>query len=188
MIQVDLPAAFALGQIGAFMARDALKKEKDLFANRFLGPLNCYLSCGFAPGGMFLLVGWPAWECMYITDWFEHPYNRPLAAGAYILFMIIMVLLGNLGFILAHHWYRCNKDRWVTAGITVGIIGALLPFLLKWGIWWDIGTFQEVIRNKGGYSFWTPPFVYGWAGIMSYMAVATTGILLWFKKQNNRYK
>ncbi len=184
MLQVDLPAAFAIGQVCAIMAKDALKKEKDLFANKFLGPVNLFFSCGFAPGGLFLLIGWPAWECMYVTKWFEQPYDRPLCAVAYILFFIVMVLLGNLGFILGHYWYRGNKDKWVIAGSIIGVALALLPFLIKWGIWWDIGTYQEVALNKGGYSFWKPPFFYGWLGIMSYMVVTFAGILLWLRKQS----
>ncbi len=62
MVQVDLPAAFAVGHIYALLSKGYLKKEKRLFTNRLLGPLNFFLTCGFVPGGLFLLVGWPAWE------------------------------------------------------------------------------------------------------------------------------
>ena len=184
MLQVDLPAAFAIGQICAIMAKDGLKKEKDLFANKFLGPVNLYLACGFAPGGLFLLIGWPAWECMYVTNWFENPYDRPWCAVAYIGFLLSMILLGNLGFILGHYCYRIKKDKLVIIGSITGIVLKLLPFVLRWGIWWNIGTYQEVVVNKGGYSFWQPPFFYGWLGIMSYMIVTGAITLLWLRKKS----
>ncbi len=180
MVQVDLPAAFAVGQIFAGLSRSYLKKDERLFRNRLLGPFNFYLSCAFAPVGMFLLIGWPAWELMYQTGWFENPANRPLAAGAYVLFGIAMMVLGNLGFILAHHWYRKGRDRWVVIGSVVGLVLTLLPFLLRWGIWMKIGTYQEVVEQGAGYSFWSAPFNSGWLVLMSYLVITTVvmGLLL----------
>jgi len=64
MIQVDLPAAFAVGQVFSMLSKKYLVKETELFTSKLLGPFNFYLTCGFVPGGLFLLVGWPAWE-----DW-----------------------------------------------------------------------------------------------------------------------
>jgi len=186
MIQVDLPAAFAVGQIYAILSRNYLKKEPNKFANRLLGPLNFYLSCGFVPAGLFLLIGWPSWETMYVTAWVENPFNRPLAAGFYILFMVLMILLGNVGFILAHHWYRKGKDRLVVYGSITGVILAFLPFLLKWGIWWKIGTYSKVKLGEG-YSFWEPPFILGWVFIMSYLAIVTVITGLWFKKKGSQF-
>ncbi len=185
MVQVDLPAAFAVGQIFAFLSKDYLKKERSKFTNKLLGPLNCYLSCGFAPGGMFLLIGWPAWEVMYATDWMENPYDKPLVVALYIIFSISMVVLGNFGYILAHHWYQKGKDNWVIYGSIAGVFLTLLPFVLKWGIWWQIGTYAE-IQSQLGYSFWKPPFFNGWLGIMSYLILCTIGVGVWFKKKGNR--
>lgn len=185
MVQVDLPAAFAVGQIFALLSKEYLKKEPRTFTNRLLGPLNFYLSCGFAPGGLFLLVGWPAWELMYATGWAEAPYNRPLAAGFYVLFAVIMVVLGNVGFIMAHRWYQKGKDAWVVYGSISGVALTLLPFLLNWGVWLKIGTYAE-LASRGGYSFWQPPFFSGWLAIMSYLAVCTIGMGIWLSKRGSR--
>ncbi len=104
MVQVDLPAAFAVGQIFAILSRGYLKKESRKFTNRLIGPLNVFLSCCFAPVGMFLMIGWPAWEVMYWTGWVEAPFDRPYVAGFYVLFGISMVVNEKVGFILANLW------------------------------------------------------------------------------------
>ena len=184
MVQVDLPAAFAVGQAFGIMAKKYLKKEPDTFFSKLLGPFNFYLTCGFIPGGMFLLIGWPAWECMYTTNWVENPFDRPLVVGFYILFMIVMIVLGNAGFILAHKWYRKGKDKWVAWGTTIGVVLAVLPFALRWGIWMNIGTYADV-KAGAGYSFWDPPFFHGWLAIMSWLAVTMILAGLWFRKKGN---
>lgn len=186
MIQVDLPAAFTVGHVFALLSKNYLKKEPNMFASRLLGPLNFYLSCGFVPVGLFLLIGWPSWETMYATAWIENPFNRPLAAGFYVLFMVLMILLGNIGFILAHHWYRKGKDRLVIYGSITAAILAFLPFLLRWGIWWKIGAYAQV-KSGEGYSFWEPPFILGWVFIMSYLVIVTVITGLWFKKEGSQF-
>ncbi len=185
MVQVDLPAAFTVGQVFAFLSKKYLKKEPEIFANKLLGPLNLYLSCGFAPVGMFLLIGWPAWEVMHVTGWVENPFNRPLVAGFYVLFMIAMVLLGNVGFILGHQWYKKGKDKWVIYGAIIGAIVTFLPFLLKWGVWWNVGQYDEVMAGRGA-SFWKPPFFYGWLVVMSYFFIITILTGIWFKKRGSK--
>jgi len=185
MIQVDLPAAFAIGQIYGILAKDYLKKEPEKFTNRLLGPLNFYLTCGYIVAGLYLLIAYPSWETMYITKWVENPYNRPLAAGFYILFMISMVVLGNVGFILAHHWYLKGKDRYVVYGAVIGVVLTFLPFLVRWGVWGKIGTYEQIMRGEG-YSFGESPFIYGWLGFMGYMALATIFTGIWFRKRGAR--
>ncbi len=186
MIQVDLPAAFTLGQFFALLSKNYLKKEPDKFTNKLLGPLNFYLCCGFVPGGLFLLIGWPAWEAMFATPWLEFPFNRPLVVGFYVLFVILLVVLGNVGFISAHHWYRKGKDKFVIYGAVIGFILTVLPFLLKWGVWMKIGTYAE-IKAGSGYSFWQPPFFYGWLCIIGYQAVTMAIFGLWLKRRDKRF-
>lgn len=181
MIQVDLPAAFAVGQFFAFLSKNYLKKTPEKFTNKLLGPFNFYMSCGFVPAGLYLLVGWPSWEAMYTTDWVEKTFNNPLVAGFYVLFVITMILLGNSGFILAHHWYLKGKDKLVAYGSAAGLVLALLPFLLRWGVWWKIGTYAQIQANQGC-SFWETPFFGGWVIIMGYMAAATVVMSMWLKK------
>lgn len=185
MVQVDLPAAFTIGMVFALLAKKYLKKEPDIFTNKLIGPLNLYMSCSFSPAGLFLLVGWPAWEVMYVTGWVEKPFDRPLVAGFYIVFFIAMMLLANVGFWLAHYWYKKGKDKLVAIGAIVGGIVTVSPFILNWGIWWNIGTYSDVTAGAG-YSFFKPPFFHGWLAIMSYLAITTVLTGLWFKYRGSK--
>jgi uncharacterized BrkB/YihY/UPF0761 family membrane protein len=185
MVQVDLPGAFAVGHIFALLSKKYLKDEPEIFTNKLLGPLNLYLTCGYSFAGMFLLIGWPAWEVMYASAWVENPFDRPLVAGFYVLFLVAMVLLGNFGFMLAHWWYRKGKDKWVVYGSIVGVILTVLPFLLKWGVWFTVGTYAENAAG-GGYSFWQPPFFHGWLVVMGWFAVITILTGIWFKKKGSQ--
>ncbi len=181
MVQVDLPAAFALGQIFAFISKSALKKENNIWTNKLSGPVALYMSIGFSPVGLFFLTGWPSWELMYTTVWMENPFNRPMVAIAYIGFLVIMVLLGMSGFILGHWFYKKGKDVLVKIGMIVGLFLTFLPFLVRWGVWWKIGTYDQ-IQQGTGYSFFEPPFVFSWLFIMIYMVISTTITVICIKK------
>ena len=186
MVQVDLPAAFTVGQIFAWLSRDYLVKDPHLFTNRLLGPFNFFMSCCYVPVGMFLMIGWPAWEVMYQTEWVENPFNRPWVAAFYVLFAVVMIILGNVGFLLAHHWLRTGRERWVVVGASIGAVLTVLPFVLRWGIWMDVGTFAEVMAG-GGTSFWDAPFHPAWLTIMSYMVLTLLAMGVWLKVKGNRF-
>lgn len=181
MVQVDLPAAFALGQIFAFISKKALKKETNLWTNKLSGPVALYMSIGFSPVGLFFLAGWPSWELMYTTGWMENSFNRPMVAAAYIGFLVVMVILGMFGFMLGHWFYRKGKDVLVKVGMVVGLFLTFLPFFVRWGVWWHIGTYEQ-IQNGQGYSFFESPFVFSWLFIMLYMVISTTITVIALKK------
>lgn len=182
MVQVDLPAAFATGQLFALLSKNYLEKEPEILTSRLLGPFNFYMTCCFSPAGLFLLIGWPSWEVMYLTDWVERPFDRPLVAGFYVIFLMLILVLGNLGFTLGHRWIRLGRHRWVLWGAILGGLATVAPFLLRWGVWWTIGTHQDFLDGSG-YSFWSPPFFWGWLVVMSYLAVSSVITGLWFLKQ-----
>ena len=183
MIQVDLPAAFAIGQAFSMLSGSYLKKEPELFTSKLLGPFNFYLATGFVPGGLFLLAGWPAWEAMFTVQWIENSYNNPVVAAVYVIFVIAMILCGNFGYLLGHYFYKKKKDKFVKYTLLAGIVFTFLPFLLRWGSWRKIGTFAE-IQAGGGYPFGESPFFGGWLCIMGYLLL--TGIIagIWFLKKS----
>lgn len=185
MVQVDLPAAVAVGQGFALLTTDYLKREASLATNRLLGPLNLYLVCGLAPAGLYLLVGWPAWELMYVTGWFENPFDRPLAAAAYVVFVMAMVVLGNASFMAAHSLIQRGRERAVRWATVIALLLTVLPFGVRWGVWLQVGTFDQ-IKASAGYSFWSAPFFPGWVCVMSYLALTTVAFGIWLRKVGNR--
>lgn len=187
MVQVDLPAAFTLGQLLAMMSAKYLKKNNELVTNKLLGPFNVYLTAGFIPIGMFLMVVWPSWEVMYVTDWVEKTFNNPAVGVFYVLFMIAMIILGNIGYILGHYCYLRGKDKLVPYITVVGAFLTVLPFLLRWGVWMEVGTYSQ-IQSDSGYSFWQPPFFYSWLVLMLYGAGTFMIAALWFRKKSTTLK
>jgi hypothetical protein len=111
---------------------------------------------------------------MYVSGWFEKTYNNPPVGVFYIAFMMIMVLLGNAGYIVSHYLYQKGKDKTVTLIAWIAGFLTILPFLLRWGVWWHVGTF-DMIQKGSGYSFFQPPFFYSWLGLMLYFLFATIG-------------
>ena len=88
-----------------------------------------------------------------------------------MLFLISMVMLGNLGFILGHYWIRKGKDLFLNIGIAVSAVLTGLPYLIYWGVYWRIGTYAE-IQKGGGYSFFAPPFIVSLVVLFTYLAGA----------------
>lgn len=186
MVQVDLPAAFTIGHLFAYLGRDYLRKDPQLFTNRLLGPFNVFMACCYAPVGLFLLVGWPAWEIMYVSPLLDSSFDRPWVAAFHVGFLAAMVILGNVGFLLGHHWLLRGAERRIRAAIAIGALLTVLPFLLRWGIWMQVGSYQGVVEQGGGYSFWDPPFFTGWAVVMSYMAVTLVAMGWWLRYRAGR--
>ncbi|HED34827.1 MAG TPA: hypothetical protein ENJ08_11580 [Gammaproteobacteria bacterium] len=186
MIQVDLPAALAIGQVFALLSQNYLRKEKEYYTSKPLGMLNFYFACGFVPGGLYLISAYPAWEIMYKTGWLDVPFDNPPVAYFTVIFVILMVLLGNVGYIFAHWCYRTARDRLVPWTTALAVFLTFLPFMVDWGVWMKIGTFNEVSQG-GGYSFWDPPFFYGWLIIIGWLVITTVAAGLWFKKKVDKY-
>lgn len=143
MVQVDVPAAFAMGQVYALIAKQSLSKEPSLLGNRFITLNNWYVTLILAPVGLFLLVGWPGWETMYRWSWVESVQFHPFTALFYILFLAAMVIIGNAGFIIAHRLYLRNKDQTAKKLLVVSIIISLSAFLIDINAPFSIGTFEE---------------------------------------------
>lgn len=188
MVQVDIPAAFAVGQILAILSKRYLKKENLKFFHKLMGPLNWYYTFIFAPVGMFLLVGWPGWECMYWWKWVERPMFNPFIALFYVLFYMSMVAIGNFSYILAHHLYLKGKEKIVNILTVIGLIGTVLPFILWPFTWFHVGTYDQyhAVPRQTTSMFKTPSFFYPWLFIMGFFVIGTLGFCFWLKKKADR--
>ncbi|MDP2992302.1 MAG: hypothetical protein Q8N82_02935 [Deltaproteobacteria bacterium] len=185
MVQVDLPGAFAAGQIFAFLSRGYLKKEKHLFMHRLMGPMAVYFALLFAPAGLFLLICWPAWECMYRWEWVEKPAGNPSVSFFYVGFYMAMVVIGCASYMLAHRLYRQGKDRTVKRLCAAGVIVTLLPFFLRPFTWYYVGTYAQYhALPRQTATFGTPSFFFSWLGAMGYFIIASVFFGLWLKKKS----
>ena len=184
MIQVDLPGAIAAGQILALLSKKYLKKEEHKFTHRLMGPIGWYFALIYAPIGMFLLIGWPAWEGMYWWEWVERPaFNAPVAFF-YISFYLSMILLGNASYIVGHSLYLNGRDKVVNVLAVISVIATILPFMLWPFTWYYVGTYAQyhAVPKETTTLFSTPSFFFPWLGVMGYFTIATVGFGLWLKR------
>ncbi|MEC4684752.1 MAG: hypothetical protein VST71_03345 [Nitrospirota bacterium] len=184
MIQVDIPGAIAAGQIFALLSKKYLKKEENIFTNRLTGPISLYFALFFAPVGMFLLIGWPAWESMYWWKWIEKPAFNPPVAFFYIAFNISMILLGTGSYFTGHALYRRGKEGTVKLLSVLSVIATLLPFILWPLTWYHIGTYNEfhAVPNETTTLFNTPSFFWSWLAVMGYFVVTSVIFGIWIKR------
>lgn len=188
MVQVDIPGAFAAGQIFAVLSKKYLKKEEREFTHRLSGPIGWYFSLIYAPIGMFLLFGWPAWEGMYWWEWIETPAFNPPVAFFYIFFYIAMIAIGNLSYVLGHRLYKKGKDQTVNILAVVGVIVTILPFFIWQLTWYHVGTYAQYHADPRETTSMlsTPSFFYSWLLIMGYFAIATVIFGLWIRKYSGK--
>lgn len=184
MVQVDLPGAFAAGQIFAILSKNYLKKEPNKLTHRLIGPIGWYFALIFAPVGMFLLFGWPAWESMYWWKWVEQPAFNPPIAFFYLSFYLAMIIIGNISYILGHSLYQKGKDKTVNILALLGSIATILPFFLWPLTWYHVGTYSQYhsIPRDTTTMFGTPSFFFPWLYVMSYLTIGSVIFGLWIKR------
>lgn len=184
MVQVDIPGAFAVGQILAMLSRKYLEGEKELFTHRLMGPVAAYFSLMFAPAGLFLLICWPAWESMYWWDWVERPAMNSWVSFFYIGFYMCMIIIGCGSYIAAHKFYRARKDKIVTASAIIGTVATLLPFFIWPYTWYHVGTYAQYHSRPMTTTtmFDTPAFFYSWLCVMSYVSISSVCFGIWIRK------
>jgi len=188
MVQVDLPGAFAAGQIFAILSKGYLASERHLVTHRLMGPIAAYFSLMFAPVGLFLLICWPAWESMYWWEWVERPAMDPPVSFFYLGFYMIMILIGCSSFMTAHKFYLMGKERVVRVTAIIGVIATLLPFFLWPFTWYHVGTYAQyhAIPKETTSMFDHPTFFSSWLAVMGYFALSSIVFGLWIKANSAR--
>jgi hypothetical protein len=172
MVQVDIPAAFAMGQLLAMVGRKSLKTGQPSVRDRFLVLTNWYTSLILGTTGLFLLVGWPGWETMYQWSWVENPQFKPMVALFYIVFLVLMVILGNAGFLMSYRLIRSNREALAKTILALSVIGTFAPFLIDIKAPFYIGTYQQYHAGQASLIF-NSPFICSWFGIMLFWVIGS---------------
>ena len=175
MVQVDLPGAFAMGQILAWLSRRFLQSTGLRVTHSLMGIIVLYFSVVYAPVGLFLLVGWPAWESMYWWSWIEQPAFHPWTAAFTIAFYLAMMLIGVASYILGHALLQRNMKRTVIALSIIGVIATLVPFFVWPMTWYHIGTHAQyhAVPRMTTTMFGTPAFLIPWAIAIAWLVIGT---------------
>ena len=131
MVQIDIPIAFAVGQMLADAASRQLQTGKAEPYYRTLALTNIYTGLVFAPIPIYFLVDYFGWETTYMYD----PERLTRFFVPIVLFALM--LAANLGFWLSS---ALIKKGW-------GIIGRGL-YILIWlySLGWIFGNWPRATR------------------------------------------
>jgi hypothetical protein len=189
MVQVDIPAAFAMGQLLAVVGRKSLKTGQPSVRDRFLLLTNWYTSLILGTTGLFLLVGWPGWETMYQWAWVENPQFKPMVALFYIVFLVLMIALGNAGFLMSYRLIRSNRDSLAKAILALSVIGTFAPFLIDIKAPFYIGTYQQYHTGRALLVF-NSSFIFSWFGIMLFWVIGSVVFVrkVYSEDKSNRHQ
>ena len=202
MVQLDIPAAFAVSMVFIDVGRNILKREAEetpgetprayyhfLFRSIFVA--------GFviSPAGLYLLAGWPGWEQLYWSKRFEELilqgwFNALLPA----FFIMSIVLAGYLGHILGYRLITTGKEKYLRPTYIGVLILSSIPVLLSYPAFLLVGTYDQY-HNLNGQTreamvyAWKNPYGFGvgWLGVIIYFTASLLYFFLKIRKESREY-
>lgn len=199
MVQLDIPAAFAVSMLFVDLGRNILKREAERMPGEKPGAYYHFLFrsiffAGFviSPAGLYLLAGWPGWEQLYWSKRFEELilrgwFNALLPA----FFIMSIVLAGYIGHILGYRLITTGKEKYLRP-IYIGVLVlSSIPVLLSYPAFLLVGTYDQY-HNLNGQTreamtaVWKNPYDFsvGWLGVMIYFAAALIYSILKIRKES----
>ncbi|KPA18857.1 conserved hypothetical protein, membrane [Candidatus Magnetomorum sp. HK-1] len=149
MVQVDVFWSYALGASFASAASRQLKIKSNPFQNDYFTYTLLYLSCIFAPSGIYLLWQFPHWETMQVAT-----CHGDLPAWLVTIFSITNITQGILGFWVS---YQCIKaGRYYLAHLQWFLAYFCMFFVLVhgWdGLGWQRFLYDPTVLNN---QLWEP--------------------------------
>jgi ABC-type branched-subunit amino acid transport system permease subunit len=137
MVQIDIPIAFAVGQMLADAANQQLKTRRAEPYYRTLAFTNIFTGLFFAPIPVYFLVDYFGWETTYM-------YAPDRVTRFFIpIVLFVVILAANLGFWLSHALIQKGRDRVGRAIYTLIWIYALGWILVNWPRSTRIGTYTQ---------------------------------------------
>jgi hypothetical protein len=137
MVQIDIPIAFAVGQMLADAANQQLRTTRPAPYFRALAYTNMFTGLFFAPIPMYFLIDYFGWETTYMCD--------PLGLTRFFIPIVLFALMlaANLGFWLSKALIRKGRD-WIGRVIYVLIwIYSLAWIVGNWPRSTRLGTYAQ---------------------------------------------
>lgn len=139
MVQVDVFWAYALGAGFASAAARQLKDEANPFINKYFVYTLLFMSCIFAPSGIYLLWNFPDWETMQVAR-----SHADLPAWLVVTFAVTNITQGILGYYVAYSFIR--KGKYYAAHIQCFLGYFFMFFILMHG--WDSLGWQRFLYDS----------------------------------------
>lgn len=202
MVQLDIPAAFAVSMLFVDLGRKRLKGEAERSPGEKPGAYYQFLFrsiffAGFviSPAGLYLLAGWPGWEQLYWSRRFEELilqgwFNALLPA----FFIMSIVLAGYLGHILGYRLITTGKEKYLRPAYIGVLVLSAIPVLLSYPAFLLVGTYDQY-HNLNGQTreamtaVWKNPYDFsvGWLGVMIYFATALIYSIIKIRRDIKEY-
>ena len=199
MVQLDIPAAFAVSQLFAYMGRKRIKREADEAGGqkppiyyRYLFYSVFFSAVVIVPAGLYLVSGWPGWEQIYWSRRFEEVIHTGWVNALFpTLFILFIVLAAYAGFHLAYKWIKNGKERYIVptfVGVLVlaaAVVAVCYPSFILLGTYDQYHGLNGETRDAMA-KVWANKydFGYGWLGVMIFFSLAMIYALRKLKKEN----
>ena len=202
MVQLDIPAAFAVSMFFVDMGRSALKQEAELTPDRpskayyrFLFRSLFFAAFVVCPSGLYLLCGWPGWEQLYWSQRFENLILQGWQNALFPAFFIMGIVLASyLGYIVGYRLLIAGKEKYIRP-IYLGVLGvSCIPVLLSYPAFLLVGTYDQYHNlntqtRDAMKAVWNNPYDFGvaWLGVMVYFVAALVYFFLKIRNENEAY-
>jgi hypothetical protein len=149
MVQVDIFWSYALGAGFAASASRQLKEKDTFFQNDYFTYTLLYLSCIFAPSGIYLLWRFPHWETMQVAT-----CHGDLPSWLVTIFAITNITQGILGFWVCYKCIKAGRYYWAHLQWFLGYFLMFFVLLHGWdGLGWQRFLYDATSHNN---QLWTP--------------------------------
>ena len=199
MVQLDIPAAFAVSMLFMDLGKNMLKRDAEKHPGeipksyyRFLFRSIFFAGFVISPAGLYLLAGWPGWEQLYWSKRVEELilqgwFNALLPA----FFIMSIVLAGYLGHILGYRLIITGKEKYLRPVYIGVLVLSSIPVLLSYPSFLLVGTYDQYHNLNGQMreamsAAWKNPYDFsiGWLGVMIYFAAALIYSILRIRKES----
>ena len=191
MVQLDIPAAFAVSQFFLDVARPAIPQEAQPDGDlptiywRLLSLSLLFAGAVIAPAGIYLLAGWPGWEQIYWVQFVENVVFNGLNALAFPAFIIAIVLAGYVGHRVGYWLLTTGRQKWLrpmyitVLAIPTLVVAACYPAFTL------VGTYEQYHNDRSAMALaWTNPhdFSVAWVGVIVFFIVMLIAFTLHVRK------
>lgn len=183
MLAMDIPVAAMAGLVLAEGGKEMLRSENKEKTRLMRFFVVAYGAVFIAPTPVYYYLGWPAWEVNFMWRWVDSSLDSPLrAAFAYVL-LACAVLPTLAGLEVGRLLLRKGKDKWVRIGYIAMLVLTGLIILLLRDLTFNVASTNAAWEAGQTYSFWTHPFVTGWAITSLYFWGSLVACYLWLRRQ-----
>lgn len=189
MVQIDIPAAFIFSQFYLDVGKKLIQHDaagdpasRNPTYYRFLVRSLVFAGAVIAPGGIYLLSGYPGWEQIYWSSRPENVVFNWVNALIPALFVALIVGGGYLGHYLGYRWVVQGKIKLLRASY-LGVLAVVAVVVLScYPSWTLMGTYHQYHHNRSAMTpVWQNPHGFSIAWILVMVCFTSAALYLLIK-------